>query len=335
MTVKDSSRFHPTHVALWLLALTSMVAGGLPLQAQASAAVDLETGLAAVEGLGSSIFADGFEDGVVSTWSTATPVLFRSKFEDSVSLEPPFHDGGGTWFQRIVGQDGEGFRWPMSIWGAEGLLQVLVDSSLPVGQYFDNRIETTPGHLGGPTRALHLNQLKKAAGFTQVPYIFFTDGVEGGDIYLSYWLRFPSDLATILGPDGWFLFLEWKTCCNDYRIASYIYEGLGGDLYWHVHGDNETNSAPVYEQYWEAENHDLPVPAGDWFHVEVFLHRSSGADGRFWWAIDDQVIVDRWGANRKVESFNRFMPFTLYTNAQSIDLWVDDIEIWDRFPQLP
>ena len=263
--------------------------------------------------------------------------LFKSGFEKGVSLQPPFTEGGGDWEQRIVGSDTPGSIWPMNIWGSPGILQVLVDSSLPVFDYLENRIETTIGHTGQPTRALHMIQYKKAEGFTQDPYIISKDGDldldENSDLYISYWMKYPADLLNRIGPDGWFAFMEWKTCCNQDRIAAYVYTDIeGSQLYWYVQNDNETDDNPNHQIYWEEESHTIPVPTGQWFHVEVFLHRSTGPDGRFLWAINGQTVADHHGPNKHTHVFNQFMPFTLYTNAQQMDIWVDDIQIWDAIP---
>ena len=259
-------------------------------------------------------------------------LLFRSGFEAGVELGPLYNDGGGTWFQDIIGSDDPYFTWPMEIWGAAGVLQVLVDSSLPVNEYLENILETTTGHDGVTTRALHLIQYQKAEGWTQDPYIIFTDDVESSDLYVSYWMKYPEDLAARLGFDGWFAFLEWKTCCNHDRIAAYIYKDGDGQIYWYVQNDNETDDAPDHQIYWEEENRLIPVPVGEWFHVEVFLHRSTGQEGRFWWAVNGQTVADHHGPNRHGAPFNRFMPFTLYTSAQEMDIWVDDVEIRDTMP---
>ncbi len=258
-------------------------------------------------------------------------VLFRSGFEDGVFLADPFHDEGGTWWQPIEGEDASGYAWPMNIWGSDGALQVLVDSSLPVGDYLSNELEETIGHDGTTTRALHLRQFQKAEDWTQDPYLIETK-TEDSDLYVSYWMRFPDDLPSALGPDGWFAFLEWKTCCNGYRIAVYVYSDPDQNLYWYAHGDNETDDAPVYEEYWQEENRDLAVPIGEWFQVEVFLHRSDGDDGRFWWRVNGETVADRMGPNRGAEDFDRWMPFTLYSNAEAVDLWIDDIEVRDSLP---
>ncbi|HED53282.1 MAG TPA: hypothetical protein ENJ00_03670 [Phycisphaerales bacterium] len=260
-------------------------------------------------------------------------LIFKSGFEDGVSLQPPYNDGGGAWFQDLVGADGSGYAWPMHVWGADGTFQVLVDSSLDPNEYLENTLENTIGHDGMPTRALHMVQHQKAEGWTQDPYIFETGGIESGDIYVSYWMKYPSDLLARIGPDGWFAFLEWKTCCNDDRIAAYVYtDAPGSVLYWYVQNDNETDDAPNHQIYWDRENHEVPVPVGTWFRVEAFLHRSTGQDGRFWWAVNGQTVVDYHGPNKHTETFNRFMPFTLYTNAQQMDIWIDDIQIWDGLP---
>jgi hypothetical protein len=259
-------------------------------------------------------------------------LLFKSSFEEGVSINDPYYDSidSGTWWQDIVGSDNPEFSWPIRLWGETGRFQVLVDAKLPSNEYIQNTIEVVNNSLGIPTRALHQNILKKAEGWTQNPYIVETKK-EGGDIYIKYLLKYDKNLVELLGSDGWLTFFEWKTK-GDYRIAAYIYEGLDKNLYWYVHGDNEANGGLEYEEFWYEEDHIHPVPVGEWFSVEFFWHRSTGDDGRFWWAVNGEVIADHKGPNKLSEPINRLMLFNTYSNSNNLEQWVDDIEIWDGFP---
>jgi hypothetical protein len=72
--------------------------------------------------------------------------------------------------------------------------------------------------------------------------------------------------------------------------------------------------------------------------MEVFLHRSHGEDGRFWMAIDGQVLWDRWGSNYGAHNrrINRVALAALYggiaDGEHSVYQWIDDLEVWDGFP---
>jgi len=269
---------------------------------------------------------------IATTNLNAQNLLFKSSFEEGISLEPPFYDSpdSGTWWQNLKGADASGYSWPINLWGGKGIFQVLVDAKLPSTDYIENTLEIINDRNENPTQAIHLNIKKKAEGWTQDPYIIETD-YEGGDIYLRYNLKFESNLKTLLSNDGWLTFFEWKTS-GDYRIAAYVYNDDTNGLHWYVHGDSEANGGLPYEEYWFKENLEIDVPQGEWFTVEIFWHRSTGNDGRFWWAIDGKIVADYKGPTRIIEPINRIMLFTAYTSSNTIHHWVDDIEIWDEFP---
>lgn len=264
--------------------------------------------------------------------TSAQHLIFKSSFEEGVYLDEPFYDDitSGTWWQNLQGSDVDGFSWPINLWNGEGVFQVLVDADLPNEEYIQNNLEIVNDENGEPTRVIHQKIIQKAAGYTQNPYIIYTE-TEDGDLYVKYKIKFTEDLKTILGPDGWLTFFEWKTS-GDYRIAAYIYEDLEENLYWYVHGDNEANGGLPYEQFWYEEDYTIPVPEGEWFTTEFFWHRSTENDGRFWWSVNGHVIADYIGPNKNIEPIDRIMLFTAYSSSDSIEQWVDDIEVWDDFP---
>jgi len=62
-------------------------------------------------------------------------LIFKSGFEDGVSLGKPYNDGGGSWYQDLQGSDVSGYTWPIKFWNGSGAFQVLVDSSLQPEKY--------------------------------------------------------------------------------------------------------------------------------------------------------------------------------------------------------
>jgi len=140
---------------------------------------------------------------------------------------------------------------------------------------------------------------------------------------------------------NWRMVFEWKTA-GDYRVSAQIKRDPylnGGNLYWNIRGDNEANGGyppnGVYTIFWEVNNMQVPVPAGQWMKFEVFWHRSSGNDGRVWMAANGQVLVDHYGPNMGSNNaaIDRIIMPNLYSSsAMPIYQWVDDIEIWDGFP---
>jgi hypothetical protein len=72
---------------------------------------------------------------------------------------------------------------------------------------------------------------------------------------------------------------------------------------------------------------------GGCFLVEFFWHRSTGNDGRFWWAVNGKVIVDHHGPNKILKPIDRGMLFTVYSEKYPLSQYVDDIAIWGGFPR--
>ena len=263
-------------------------------------------------------------------------LLFKSSFGEGVYLEPPYPEPGvDNWWQHLKGQDDSGFAWPIEIWGKRGLFQMITGHNNKINDFIENRIETVTGPDGKPTRALHQIIKQKDFEWTQDPYSVYTDGQEGGDLYLRYNLKFPKNLAQVMtanGAEGWLTFCEWKTT-NDYRLAFYVYvDDADSPPYWYVHGDNVVGEYGEYKEFWYEENKEIPVPEDEWFTVEIFWHRSTGADGRVWWAVNGNVIADHYGPNKLVSPINILMLFTAYAGATYYHQWVTDIEIWDGFP---
>ncbi len=285
--------------------------------------------------LSCSSYTDAADGATPDVYSANTAnLLFQSGFEKGVYLGDLYNDEGATWFQDIKGSDYENFFWPINLWRTTGTFQVLVDSWNDSREFIHNEIVTVKGHSGNSSRVMQSTILKDQHEWTQDPYIFL-DAVEDGDLYISYWLRFPDNIGEVLGDgtddDGWCTFFEWKTS-GDYRTAVYVYveEGIP---YWYVHGDNVAkDNYGRYREYWAIENRSIPVPEDEWFKVEFFWHRSRENDGRFWWAVNGDVIADYHGPNKRKKPIDRIMLFTTYSGKYPLTQWVDDIEIWDGFP---
>ena len=286
----------------------------------------------------------------------AARLLFKSGFEGATALLPPsgFY-GTGAW-QEIAGADSlSGFSWPINIWSSGATrFQMLADATVApstIDNYIVNEIQTVTGRDGAPTRALFSRMKQSGCCGTgpqggrpaQDPFMF-QPASEGGDLYLSYWLKYQPDLGQLMsvGPVGtggwhWRVVFEWKTA-GDYRVIASVKRDPyvnSGNLFWTVTGDNEANGGLPYQKFWEVTNTAVPVPVDQWFKFEVFWHRSSGADGRVWMAVNGQVIADHYGSNKGVNNapINRIMMPNLYSStAYPIYQWVDDVQIWDSFP---
>ncbi len=85
-------------------------------------------------------------------------------------------------------------------------------------------------------------------------------------------------------------------------------------------------------EYWEIDNKEIKVPQGEWFKIEFFRHRSRQSDGRFWWAVNGEVVVDYKGPNKMEDPIDRIMLFTVYSEKYPLKQLIYDIEIYDGFP---
>jgi hypothetical protein len=288
--------------------------------------------------------------------SGSARLLFKSGFEGATALLPPSaFFGTGAW-QEIVGADSvSGFSWPINIWGGSAThFQMLADATVTpstIGNYIVNEIQTVTGRNGTPTRALMSGMKQSGCCGTgsqggnpaQDPFML-QPATEGGDLYISYWLKYQPDLGQLMGvgPVGtggwnWRAVFEWKTA-GDYRVIAQVKRDPyvnGGNLFWAIEGDNEANGGLPFQTFWQVNNTTVPVPVDQWFKFEVFWHRSSGSDGRVWMAANGQVIVDQHGPNKGVNNapINRIMMPNLYSStAYPIYQWIDDVQIFDGFP---
>jgi len=256
-------------------------------------------------------------------------LLFKSSFEEGVYLDSPDKKGSQIWWQEIRGSDNEDFSWPITINQKEAQFQMITNKS-PFYGYIENEIETIINDNGDENRVLHQVIKEKDHPWTQDPYVLYTNGDEQKKLYIRYSLKFPKNLSEILGPDGWLTFSEYKTY-GDYRQALYVYSDKNKHLYWYVHGDNVVKNDIPYQEYWKRENRNVSVLEGEWMDIEIFWNRSQEDDGRFWLAVDGEIIFNYFGSTKKAEAIHQIMLFTNYANVP-IEQWIDNVEIWDNFP---
>jgi len=347
----------------------AQLAGGLSRRKAAGLLFELLAGIAVI-----SLLAGCGGEGKVSvspsdatsppTGSTSpAPVnpsanlLFSSGFEGTTALMPPsgFY-GTGAW-QDLVGIDSiTGFAWPPTIWGGgpthfQMIAMTPIDATT-LGNYQVNQIQTVTGHNGTPTQALY-SEIKQSGctGTNPMGSCVDQDAFmlqplgETSDLYISYWIKYQPDLVQLMNPPSpnWRVLFEWKTGFNgddgDYRVAaSLVTWGLSGPLSWHITGDNVASPAGAgsgTQIYWEQYTTTTAQTLANWMKFEVFWHRSSGADGRVWMAVNGQVILDHLGSNMGLNNapINRiFMPNLYGSTAFPIYQWIDDLQIWDSFP---
>ncbi len=252
-------------------------------------------------------------------------LLFTSGFERGVVLQPLIEDE-----QKITGTDRTtGFRWPITILGArDSTLHVINDDQ---GRALRNEIQTVIGHTGQRTRALFSQENYEHRDDTQSPYeiLDITDGRR--DLYIRYWIKIDS--AAWNQPNQWRTFFEWKS--KDYRfgtgfrLISFIYTDDDGQPYWMWQGDRDPE-----HPLWEIENRSIPVPRNKWFLTEFYWHWNAGKKGRALWKINGRVVGDHRGpTTRNNKPIDFIMLTQIYGNANPKHQWVDDIEIWDGYPE--
>ena len=289
----------------------------------------------------------------------AATLLFSTSFGPDITLSVPqgFDSGATNGWQYFsgpnIGVSGRTLQtaWP-TLWGNSIALQVLVDAtatSSTVGNYIQNQIQTVAGPSGSQTQALYQEVVQQAGGSTQDP-LLLRPRIDPGDVYISEWIKFQPDLAQKMGPNAWRAFFEFKTA-GDFRIASYIHTDSRGSPYWLTHGDNVANGGLSYQEFWSQSSHSVAVPQGQWFHLELFWHRSGHFDvngGRFWEAVNGQTLVDESNATYPTHNtsmmgvnnapVNRIMIAQVYSGGRFDQKpafqWVTDLQIWDSIPPL-
>jgi hypothetical protein len=292
-------------------------------------------------------------------------LLFKSNFGPEVSLGAPRNlyapasGGGGAW-QDLTGTDQEtGSSWPIAALGAKfsGVQLITVDPVTPstVSDYITAEIRQVRGPKGMPVYELFQNVKKKAPvgivpggkGHAQAPLLIQRPWTIGDvtDLYVTYWFKHQADLAkqldSTVSAGNWRAQFEFKTggylnaYPGDYRITTHVMKGSDGSLYWYTKGDNVANGPWPRVDYWVEANHIVKVPVDTWFKFEGYWHRSSGSDGRYWAAVNGQVIVDHHGPNMGDQG----LPITriFITNPYSgghapVESHMTGLEIWDGFP---
>ncbi|MDP2178442.1 MAG: fibronectin type III domain-containing protein [Methylobacter sp.] len=290
----------------------------------------------------------------------AADQLFKSDFRSDTVLYPPRIAYSTAGWQDLAGTNLlTGKVGPVAIRGVtESGFDMIADTSVTLStlsNYMTNEIQQVTGPDGNQVHALFQNLKKSNAagptwGASQNSFMLMRgavnsgDKTDTGDVYYSYWFKFQPDLRSQLGTtgnDNWRVMSEWKTgglnntWKGDYRIITHVLQDSSGRLSWNTQGDNVANGISTKQIYWQVTNTTVPVPVGEWFKYEVFWHRSSGSDGRYWAAVNGQVIADHKGSNMGIYNLpiNRIMLTNAYSGGKApIQQWLTGLEIWNGFP---
>jgi len=298
--------------------------------------------------------------GVTAPKTQAANLIFKTHFGADIALYPPRITYSTEGWQDLAGINPATGRWGTIAIPTITKLGFDMIAGIPVtlstlNNHMSNEIQQVTGPDGNQVYALFQNLQKKHADnpawdYTQNAFMLRREAVDSGDktdtgdVYYSYWFKFQSDLHNQLGitvNDNWRVMSEWKTgglnntWRGDYRIITVVLQDSNRHLYWQTQGDNIANGIPAGDIYWRITNTSVPVPVGEWFNYEVFWHRSSGSDGRYWAAVNGQVIVDQQGPNMGIYNLpiNRVMLTNAYSGGKTpIQQWLTGLEIWDGFP---
>jgi len=326
-------RAHKTRIALAVIALCTACGGGSSPNAGGNSPPTAQAS--------SNRQAGGTQNGSTQT-STQPNLLFWSGFE-GVSVGAPYSCYASGCWQDLLGTDSaSGFAWPPRIADGDGAFQArsgTASTPTTLSDYLVNEIQTVTGRTGAPTPVhsalLKQNSCTGTAGqgdcATQDVYLV-RPAREPGDLYISYWRKLSPDMVQRL-INTWHVVFEWKTT-GDYRVIASIVT-YGGTPYWELRADNNAGGIPTYQEFWRVNNTAVRVPFGEWFKFEVFWHRSKGADGRVWMAVNGQKLVDKFGPNIGVNNnyIDRIMFMQLYSGGSyPLQQWTDDVQIWSSFP---
>lgn len=324
--------------------------------------------VSAYDAAGNNSATSGTVTATTSVATVATKLWYtdfsHAQFTLHTPVIAPDNAGALQYFDGI--NAATGLLGPMTILGVNrSAFQLIVGKQITttLSNYLANEVQQMTGPAGNQIYALHQivkdnSPYRDQTGVGQNSWNPVRNGPDA-DFYFSYWMMFQSDLATqITGPhESWRTVTELKTGGNsNHRIGVWIQKDADGKLYWEIQGDGAPNSS--YQRFWykKVPSTTVPIPVGKWFKFEVFCHRGTngGTDGRYWVAVNGQVLADyKAGGTGFTVTFpgtlgsmypvNPVLPISdpidrlFFTNVYSggkdnAEQWVTDLEIWDGWP---
>ena len=108
--------------------------------------------------------------------------------------------------------------------------------------------------------------------------------------------------------------------------------------YWHLKKEYKTVGRTTFDDG-SLANHNVPVPIGEWFTVELFFKKDV-KDGRIWFAINGSTVFDYSGRTLhpdpdKVKGVQFLAPFKNYRgsgHSYPYSQYYSNIEVWTDIP---
>jgi len=291
----------------------------------------------------------------VSTSAASAPssMLFWSSYESSIALATPTKCYSNGCWQYATGTDATtGTNMASNLWGNPPAFQMIENSGVSatpsnIGDYITNQIVSITGHKSTQTQALvqtiHHSGCNAGSfscgtgnqgwGTTQDPLMFLSN-TDIPEAYISKWMILQPDLmTTVMSSPTWVDLFEWKTPDPiDYRFQIAIENYAGGAPHWMAIGDAYY---PSQTEFWRVYADNVPVPLGQWFKLEIYWKRAPDNSGRFWAAVNGQVILDHSGPNygARADHIDRVMAHQVYTGGSyPLTTTIDDLQIWNTWP---
>ena len=274
---------------------------------------------------------------LISPMRSQAAIIFKSGFEDGVSLSTPFQSGG-KWWQKISGAD-QGYNWVSDLPGAgNGIIQFMVETQdVPLeelNQYIRSEIQTVIGPDGRSTRAWFMLNV---GHYTNGPPYYTGQRVclsasagneppdDFNEFFTTYHMKLNPDFATSMIKNSWYLTVEIWVPDNTNKLFI-IRHSTGGALKW------------LFEPHTDIPliNESAVVPLNQWFKVGIYYKHRTSSDGIIQIWINDDKIFDYKGSTASSGGGVNALNFLkAYSNRANVGHWVDDFIMYDTLPTSP
>jgi hypothetical protein len=279
----------------------------------------------------------------------AQTLLFKSGFEPATTLGPVTGTAPLGPEQAIYGSDSStSFTWPITAFnpnpGLDGIHIVPPHSSTDANaNHFINILDTSSLHSGRQSLMLEVQGYADNSCCAQNVLNMVGMSQPINSLYERVWVKLGPEIAQQAAAhptDFWRDLFEIKTQ-SDFRIITYVLRtSSNSSPFFLVQSDNGAQNSPT-RTFWtsscpQSSSCYVAVPQNQWFLEEIYLKRSSGSDGQFFFAINGKTIVNRMGPNYggsiSSEPIYQWMIQNEYGNYFPMQEWLDDVELWSSPP---